>query len=187
MHPEIWLTSDLHFSHNREFIYRPRGFENIEEMNEAIIENWNKIVKAKDLVFILGDIMLGNNDIGITCLERLNGTFSIVRGNHDTDTRIKLYRESDKVMEVNDAYYYKYGKYHFYMTHYPCLTGNLEKESLTQMTLNLHGHTHSQKKFFYDLPYCYNVGMDSHNCSPISIDQIIYDMENKVQECKQFL
>ena len=35
----IWLTSDLHFCHDRYFIYEPRGFENIEDMNETIVNN----------------------------------------------------------------------------------------------------------------------------------------------------
>ena len=34
----IWLTSDLHFFHNREFVYKPRGFNSVEEMNEKIIQ-----------------------------------------------------------------------------------------------------------------------------------------------------
>ena len=157
-------------------------------MNEAIVNRWNKVVDVYDTVYILGDLILGNNEIGIDYLNRLNGMFCVVRGNHDTSTRIELYENNCKnIIEVCDARYLKYSKYHFYMTHYPCLTGNLEKESLTQMTLNLHGHTHSQKKFFYDLPYCYNVGMDAHNCTPISIDEIIEDMKNKVEECRALL
>ena len=35
----VWVTSDFHINHNREFIYKPRGFNNIGEMNEAIISN----------------------------------------------------------------------------------------------------------------------------------------------------
>ena len=37
----IYLTSDLHLNHNRGFIYEPRGFHSVEEMNEAIIDLWN--------------------------------------------------------------------------------------------------------------------------------------------------
>ena len=73
------------------------------------------------------------------------------------------------------------------MTHYPCMTGNLEKESLKQMTLNLYGHTHQQTNFYQDMPFIYHVGLDSHNCTPVHIDQIIEDMKNKVDECKAML
>ena len=73
------------------------------------------------------------------------------------------------------------------MTHYPCMTGNLEKESLKQCTLNLFGHTHSKEKFYQDIPFMYNVAMDAHNCTPVHIDQIIEDMKAKVKECKEML
>ena len=62
------------------------------------------------------------------------------------------------------------------MTHFPCLTGNLEKEALTQMTLNLYGHTHQKTNFFEDRPYMFHVGVDSNNCAPISLDDIIVKM-----------
>ena len=183
----IWLSSDLHLNHDREFIWKARGFDSVQEMNKSIISKWNSLISDGDEVYILGDVMLGNTEDGMHLLSQLNGQLHLIRGNHDTDNRISWFYNSGSFTEICDAKYLRYSKYHFYLTHYPCLTGNLEKEKLSQMTLNLHGHTHSQNKFFYDLPYCYNVGIDSHGCIPISIDQIIYDMENKVQECKQFL
>ena len=67
------------------------------------------------------------------------------------------------------------------------LTGNLEKESLKQMTLNLYGHTHQTSNFYEDRPYCLHVGVDSHNGYPVNLDDIIVMMNEKVQECKNFL
>ena len=37
----IFVTSDLHFGHDRGFLYEPRGFSNIEDHDEAVIANWN--------------------------------------------------------------------------------------------------------------------------------------------------
>ena len=34
---QIYLTSDLHFNHNKEFLYEPRGFNSPEEHDEEII------------------------------------------------------------------------------------------------------------------------------------------------------
>ena len=48
---DIWFTSDLHLSHNKEFLYKPRGFSSVEEMNETIIENWNSLVSWDDEVW----------------------------------------------------------------------------------------------------------------------------------------
>ena len=104
-----------------------------------------------------------------------------------TDNRLALYRTLPNVKSVTFAAKIKYGGYNFFLTHFPCLTGNIEKESLKQMSLNLSGHTHSKDKFFYDLPYVYNVAMDAHNCTPVSVDELITDMIAKVEECKKEL
>ena len=184
---EIYVTSDLHFCHNREFLFKPRGFDNVWDMNKDILNRWNATVGADDVVYVLGDIMLNDNVEGMKLLQSLKGRIFIVLGNHDTAIREELYRKAWNVEDVGLAMRLKYKKYHFFMTHYPCMTGNLEKESLKQCTLNLYGHTHQQTNFFQDIPYMYHVGVDSHNCTPVHIDQIIEDMENKVKECKDML
>ena len=183
----VFFSSDLHFGHNKEFIYKARGFDSIEDMNKEIIKKWNEKVARTDTVYLLGDMMLGNNEHGLDLVSQLHGKIYVIRGNHDTDTRVALYRKSIYILDVYDSLYLRKHGYHFYLTHFPCLTGNLERESLKQMTLNLHGHTHASKPFFYDLPYCYNVGVDAHNCSPVSMEEIINDMNKMVEECKSYL
>lgn len=183
----VWFTSDLHLGHDRAFIYGPRGFKTIQDMNEAIETRWNNTVKPGDEVYILGDLMLGDNSQGLEILDRLEGNLHIIRGNHDSDTRIELYKTLPSVVEICDAKFLKIEGYHFYLTHFPCLTGNLEKEALKQMTLNLSGHTHSKDRFYMDLPYVYNVAMDAHNCFPVSFEEVATDMKDKIIECKEFL
>lgn len=183
----IFVTSDLHFCHDRQFIYKPRGFESIDEMNNAIVENWNNTVGKDDDVYILGDIMLKDNDKGIELLSSLNGYLHIVLGNHDTNTRIDLYKKVHSVFEIEYAIMLRYRKYHFFMTHYPCLTGSLENGKLSQMTLNLFGHMHSKDMFFEDRPYMYNVAMDANNCTPVNLDDVIVRMHDKMDECKEML
>lgn len=185
----IYVTSDLHFGHDRQFIFQPRGFENIQEHDEALIERWNSVVKDEDDVYILGDLMLKDNKHGIECLSRLKGHKYFVTGNHDTDTRIPLYTDEQtaNITWCGDATRLRYNGYHFYLSHYPTLTSNLEKETLKQMTLNLFGHTHQKTNFYEDRPYMYHVGVDSHNCYPVSLDKIIEDMKDKVKECIDML
>lgn len=182
-----YIRLALWLSHNREFIYKARGFSSIEEMNEAIIERYNSIVSDEDEVYILGDLMLGDNEKGMECLRRLRGKLHIVIGNHCTSTREILYGTLPNVMTVGLAARLKYKGYHFFMTHYPCMTGNLERESLKQMTLNLYGHTHQMTNFYEDRPYMYHVGVDSHNCAPVLLDDVIEEMNEKVKECISFL
>ena len=183
----IYLTSDLHFNHDRGFIYEPRGFSCIEDMNKAIIELWNSVVKATDDVYLLGDVMLGDYAAGAECVKQLNGRIHVVIGNHDTDNRVELYKTFPNVVEVAQAIKIKYNGYHFFMTHYPCFSGNLHHDSLKKTTCNLFGHTHSKELFYQDIPFMYNVAVDAHNCAPVSLDKIIEEMEEKVEECKEFL
>lgn len=189
---KIWITSDWHFNHNREFIWKPRGFQSVEEMNEAIVERHNSVVAPDDEVYVLGDLCLGGGEWSITqanraLIERMNGHLHIVIGNHDTDSRVEMYGLCDNVETINYAEKIRYNGYHFFMTHFPCLTSNLEKESLKQCTISLFGHTHQQTNFHNDIPFMYHVGMDSHNCYPVLLDDAIEDMKNKVRECKEQL
>ena len=90
----IYFTSDLHFCHNKEFLYKSRGFNNVYDMNLQIIKNWNGLVDYNDDIYILGDIMLNDDSEGISLLHKLNGRIHIILGNHDTDNRIPLYNNS---------------------------------------------------------------------------------------------
>lgn len=187
---KIYITSDFHFNHDREFIWRPRGFQSVEEMNEAIIERHNSVVNKDDDVYILGDLMLGGAGAlqdGLKLIERLNGKLHLVRGNHDTPTRWDAYRYLSNVVEMKNSIYLDYEGYHFYLSHYPSITGSLHNDNLKHMTLNLYGHTHQSTNFFEDMPFVYHVGADSHDCKPVNIEEIIPEMNYKMYECKEQL
>ena len=185
----IFLTSDLHFNHDREFVWKVRGFDSVQEMNETIVKNWNSVVGPDDDVYVLGDLCLGGGSCTILLenkhlIESLNGKLHIIRGNHDTNPRVRIYGLCANVVdEVKWADMLNYNGYHFYLSHFPTLTGNLEKESLKQCTCNLFGHTHQTTNFHLDMPFMYHVGMDSHNCYPVALDDIIEEMKAKVKEC----
>lgn len=184
---KIWFTSDLHFCHDRGFIFEPRGFENVESHNEEIVRKWNEVVADEDTVYVLGDIMLNDNVKGIELFNQLKGMKKIIIGNHDTSTRVALYGACPNTIVLGYADVIKYKGYHFYLSHYPTLTSNLEKESLKQCMINLFGHTHQQINFHNDIPFMYHVGVDSHDCYPVDIDTIIEDCKAKVSECEEML
>ena len=187
---KIWITSDLHLNHDRAFVWGARGFSSVDEMNQTIIANWNSVVSPEDEVYILGDLCLGGTESlesNRQMLACLNGRVHIVLGNHDTPTRIAMYNELPNVEEVVYATMLHYRGYHFFLSHYPCMTGNLEKETLKQCTINLFGHTHSADPFYQDMPFMFNVAMDAHNCTPVLLDDAIEMMKNKVKECKEQL
>lgn len=176
----IYVSSDYHLNHDKEFIWKARGFDSVEEMNEAIITRNNELVSPDDTLIICGDLMLGgseNLEKGIEMLNCMNGKKLIVGGNHDTRARREAYLKEN--IPVFDAYAFTYRKYHFYASHYPTLTGNLEQESLKQVTCNLFGHTHQTTNFYNEIPFIYHVGVDSHNCYPVHLDTVIEDMKQQ--------
>ena len=68
----IYFSSDLHLNHNKPFLYEPRGFKDIYEMNEAIINNFHKIITPEDDLYLLGDTMLGNLEAGLHLFHEPN-------------------------------------------------------------------------------------------------------------------
>ena len=185
----IYFTSDTHFCHNQEFIYRSRGFFSIGEHDKTIIENWNKIVSKNDIVYHLGDVMLNDNEKGLKYLKSLNGEIHIIRGNHCSNARVALYNTLPNVVEVCEAKTIKIGKQYYFLCHYPTFTANYDDKPYQAHLINLFGHTHSKEKFYNptssstDLnPFMYNVALDAHNCYPISIEQINKDIINKIKE-----
>lgn len=187
---EIFFTSDTHFGHGKSFLFEPRGFSSAEEMDEAIIENWNKVVKPGDIVYHLGDTMLNDNVHGLECFKRLNGQIFLIYGNHDTNARKNLLFTDDrtrhKMLGGWYAYVIKHGKHSIYLSHYPTLTANYDEKHFSQHVLSLHGHTHQQTNFLQlDNPFLYHVGMDSHNCTPVHIDEVLADIRNRWNELGQ--
>lgn len=184
----IYFTSDTHFNHDKEFCWKARGFNSVEEMNNTIMENWNNTITDEDEVYLLGDVMLGDYQKGIDILSQLKGKIHIIIGNHCTQKRIELYKELPNVIEVTYAKLIKIGKQHYYLSHYPTFTANYDDKPYHNHIINLYGHTHQRDKFFTmgdplytePNPFMYHVGVDSHNCYPVSIDEINKDIHDEI-------
>jgi len=176
----IYFTSDLHFCHDRAFMFEPRGFTNIDDHDKTIIENWNKTITDEDEVYVLGDLMLNDNEKGMSYLRQLKGKLHIILGNHDTPRRAALYATLPNVVEVVHAAQIIYKGKIFYLSHYPTITsaGEAQKDP-GKIVYSLFGHTHQQTNFYNDSYFIYHVGLDSHNNYPVSIEQVIEDCHNK--------
>ena len=137
----VFFTSDLHFGHDREFIYKSRGFDSVEEMNESLIFNWNELIDPEDEIYVLGDLMMNDISKGAECWKRLKGKKYVILGNHDSNVRIRLYRELPNTEISGYALPYKYMNYNFFLSHYPTITFNYDTdEPLSVQVIDLCGH-----------------------------------------------
>jgi calcineurin-like phosphoesterase family protein len=170
---KIFLTSDTHFNHLNILKYEPetRPFSSVEDMNEAIIANWNSVVSPEDTVYHLGDFFMGRYDAIEGILDRLNGTIKLIRGNHDTKARLDLYKA--RGIEVKELDYINYKGRFFILCHFP----NNSEEFIRMITHDnsevvwCYGHVHSNAPEGYH-DGTFHVGMDTNNLVPISIEEI---------------
>ena len=158
-------------------------------MNEAIIQRHNEIVKPEDIVYVLGDLCLGGGSEEMLqknkgLIERLNGILYIIRGNHDSDNRRKMYRSCKNVKQITAAMYLNYNGYHFYLSHYPTLTGNLDWDKpLKARLINLCGHCHTTDMFDDFDKYnsiIVHCEVDANKCYPFSIEDILSSLKAKM-------
>lgn len=78
----IYFSSDHHVWHSNVIRYCNRPYNSVEEMNEALVRNWNEVVTSEDTVYCLGDFSLAHRPVEVFT-PRLNGTKLLVPGNHD--------------------------------------------------------------------------------------------------------
>ena len=96
---KLWLVSDTHFGHNKDFILTPRRFNTVEQHDATLIKTWNDLVDVNDTVVHLGDFIVGAQDqtyeLGEHLLHTLQGNKIFLWGNHNAYLKT-LYRNLTK-------------------------------------------------------------------------------------------
>lgn len=157
----IFLISDTHFGHRgvtqflRDDGTKLRPWDTIEEMDEALVSNWNSVVTSKDKVYHLGDVVINRRAFPI--LHRLNGEKVLIKGNHD------LFRLEEYTPFFKDIR----GSHPLdgmILTHIP-----IHPESLGRWTYNIHGHLHANT--MDDSRYV-NVSVEQIKYTPIALEEL---------------
>lgn len=180
-----WVTSDLHFNHEKKFLYKPRGFNSIKEHDEEIIRNWNSVVSSDDIVYLLGDVFLGaDKTYGKNCIERLNGNIKLILGNHDGSSKQQVYKSCSNISIVGYSTLIKYKKYNIYLSHFPSIVSSYDKDKpLKARVINLCGHSHTKDRWVdYNKGLIYHCELDAHDNQPILLDNIITEIKEKIKE-----
>lgn len=159
----VWFTSDLHLGHANVIEYCKRPFANVDEMNEALVANWNSRVRPEDTVFCLGDFGLGKPEAVIALRKRMNGAIILLRGNHDRFGKARAIELNVRVVEGNAEL--TLGATTFHLSHYP----RLLEEKIPGRT-HLFGHVHEKYQIRDGM---LNVGVDVWAFSPITPDEAL--------------
>lgn len=150
-----WVCSDLHFWHRNilKFCSDTRPWDSVEEMNEALIEEWNSKVRSCDTVYHLGDFCF-NVKKAEDIVKRLNGNKIWVWGNHENDKLKKI------LSEYGEGYDYlerKVQKTKICMFHYNIRNWNQQGRG----SVHLFGHSHGSLQ---PPGKCLDVGYDNLGC-----------------------
>lgn len=175
----IFLCSDHHFGHSNILTFttdtgaRVRDFESVEQMDETMVENHNRVVSTKDKVYFLGDVAFNNKNL--STLARLNGEKVLIKGNHD-------------ILKLNE--YHKYfkdvrGVHQFsglIFSHIP-----IHPDSLSRWGCNIHGHLHTYQVKLNDKPdpRYLNVAMEQINYTPITLEAAKVLIKNRLEAFAQ--
>lgn len=159
-----WFLSDTHFSHEAIIRYCERPFKSAKEMDQTLIENWNRKIGKEDLVFFLGDFGLGSVEDLKKIANQLNGQKICIRGNHDNAE--KMYALG--FLLVVEALFIRIGKYRVELIHIPT--------DPPPTHFQLHGHVHHRRPKSL-VGYQCNVSVEPWNYSPISEDELLSQFE----------
>lgn len=137
-----FYISDLHIGHKAIRRLDNRPFSSDEEMNTAIIENWNSTVEDNDTVYILGDYCF-KADQGYNVLKQLKGHKVLILGNHDrlNDNSKELFDLIENQKEIVDTIEAETRR--VILSHYPIASFN----KMFRGAIHLYGHVHNNPDY----------------------------------------
>lgn len=158
----VWFTSDLHLCHKNIIDYCNRPFSSVEEMNEILVQNWNKVIAPNDQVFHLGDFCLGSKEQFETFSKALNGHKTFIAGNHDRLSKSFVLDNGWEVFSKKPILK-RFRCKNFILMHHP------REVEFNQICL--YGHTHDKTAELQCRSLC--VCVEQTNYFPISLDKVL--------------
>lgn len=147
-----YFTADEHFGHANIIKYCRRPYDTVEEMDAALIELHNSIVKDGDTVVHAGDFYFGNKEEEAKAyLDRLNGRHIVLRGSHDY-----WLKDGHEIWEK------KVGDHYVVACHYAMRVWPRSHYNSWQV----YGHSHGRLE---PVGKQWDVGVDNNNYLPVSL------------------
>lgn len=158
---DFHITSDTWFGRPQILQIANRKFDNVEEMNAALIKNWNKAVKKNDIVFHLGNFAW-DPQTARAVLKRLNGQIYFMIGSAD-EAFLDIAHEFEDVTILEDQIL-ELPQFDSIICHYPLEVWNGKDSG----TLHFHGHTVFSHKTDLSKMNRINVCTDFWNYTPVN-------------------
>jgi len=169
----IYFTSDLHLGHKNIIRLCNRPFASLEEMDETLIANWNRVVTNGDTVYVIGDLMFRMQANPADILKQLKGKKHLVLGNHDKSWLNKVdagcfFKSVERYAEISD------GKHKLALCHYPMMTwGGIGRGGYL-----VHGHIHNNRDAAYwpllaSMDQALNACVEINQYQPVSFEQLV--------------
>ncbi len=157
---KVFFIADTHFGDDAIRRYENRPFDDAESMDKEMIQNWNQVVDAQDVVYVLGDFGASGEEQKV--LSQLNGTKYLIKGNHDIQSN-QYYRNAGFFEVYDHPILYK----GFWILSHEALYVN---ENMPYA--NLFGHVHNSPivKDYSKQHYC--VSVERIHYRPIEFDVI---------------
>jgi calcineurin-like phosphoesterase family protein len=169
----LWLSSDHHFFHKNIITYCNRPFSRIKEMNQAMVDNHNSVVKPSDTVLFLGDFTFSTVENTQPIVSTLNGKLLILPGNHDSKGKL----EKCGLSLLPRPYKIIYDNMEIWLDHYPYKQfEGVGKNIVDTGDWLLHGHVHEKWKINNKQ---INVGVDVWNFTPVKFTDIVALIKEK--------
>lgn len=170
MENDFFLIADTHFGHNNIIALCLRPFASVEEMDKAMIDNWNMVVGNEDTVLHLGDVAIANSQKIEGIVKKLNGKKKLARGNHDYSNSVTKWKRLgfDEVITTtknpHEFVLIEYEGQEYALSHY-----YLPKEWGYK---NIHGHIHNKIEDL-DPKQQVCISVENIGYKPIKMSQVV--------------
>jgi calcineurin-like phosphoesterase family protein len=174
---KVFITSDTHFWHVNAIKYCARPWDTVEEMNQALVDNWNSVVGKDDHIYHLGDFSFGGIEKCNEFLQPgvLNGNIHLILGNHDTDRLLRDTVNYGRFCEITFQKILLIDGWTVFLNHFPFMDFS---NNIDHKVAQLYGHTHEnpfvagtmiEEKVKFLKWNQYNIGVDNNDYRPISL------------------
>lgn len=162
----LFFTADTHFGHTNIIKYCDRPFDSVEEMNTAMINNWNSVVGPNDMVYHLGDVSFRQHPRYF--LSKLHGRIRVIMGNHDSQKELIECAKEGLIDWVKDTYYQRWQGHKIFMSHYAHRVWRNSHHG----SFHLYGHSHGDLESI-KWGKSMDIGVDCWGFTPVNIKKVV--------------